>query len=184
MCAKNVMKFRLMTKGQKYFIILTIFICGLLFFANALAFNLISTSIFVKDIIAYASIAVATVLTIIILTILIRDKRKKSSALDEKTESNEVPRKVSPMIIIQKTSNSVETNAAGDKHQSTKQFPVEAAKVICPACRKEFNLPTFWGDLIVDFGPPKQSNITKNCPNCQTPIPLKRKRTSEDLWKE
>ena len=91
------MKFRLMTKGQKYFIILTIFICSLLFFANALAFNLISSSIFVKDIIAYAFIAVATVLTIIILTILIRDKRKKSSALDEKTESNEVPRKVSPI---------------------------------------------------------------------------------------
>ena len=163
---------------------MAIFACSLLFFANALAFNLISSSILVNDFIAYAILAVATVLTIITLTILIRDKRKKSNALDAITESNELSCKVSPSISIQKTSNVVEANLAGGKNQSAKQFVMKTAKMICPACRKEFSLPAFWGDLIVDFGPPKQSNLIKNCPNCETPIPLKLRGSTEDNWKE
>ena len=134
-------KFRLITKGQKYFVAVAIIAFGLLLFANALAFNLISSSIFVNNVIAYAFIAVATVITVITLTILIRDKRKKSNELDAFIESNEVSGKVSPPISIQKTSKVVEANLADEKNQSAKQFAMETTKVICPACRKEFNLP-------------------------------------------
>ena len=174
-------KFRLITKRQKYIIFVAIFTSGLLFFANALTFNLISSPIFVNDIIAYAFLAAATVVTILTLTILIRDKRKKSTGFDIITESNEVSSKVSPSISIQKTSSTVEANLAGEKNQSAKQFVMETAKLICPACRKEFSLPIYQKDLIVDFGPPKQSNIIKNCPNCETPIPLKHQNGQEHI---
>jgi predicted RNA-binding Zn-ribbon protein involved in translation (DUF1610 family) len=60
----------------------------------------------------------------------------------------------------------------------------EKARLICPACRKEAILPSFMGNYIVDYGPPKLHQVTWNCPNCNQSINLKKVGvTEEDIWK-
>ena len=179
----TVTELRRITKGQKYVIIMVIFVCGLLIYANVVAFNLISAPTFVNDIIAYATLTVAVTLTIIILRIVIRDKSKSNELtytipLAVSTKETVKISNKTPLPII------LPANIDEKEKQPTHQLTMQPTKLICPACRKEFNIPTFWGDLIVDFGPPKQSNLIKNCPNCETPIPLKRKDVPEDIWKE
>jgi hypothetical protein len=337
---------RQFTKGQKFFVIMAIFVCSLLFYANAVAFNLISAPIFVNDIIAYAALTVAVTLTVITLTIVIRDKRRsvfpktqKSTVIDSIKESNaapETPDTASSPTIAQESADKVESDVAtietakvpdetpapiappakvfrkrnffviivtftvgllffanvvafglislpeyviyaavagaaalaaitltvilsekikvlGNRIKSfvsgpqiqdiinevkeTDQAPdtasapviaqvspktvdsyaellrrfgvrkaisefeedtvepeeplpqqpvIPSAKVICPACRKTFNLPDYERDYIVDFGRPKPSNPVKQCPHCQTSIPLKCSGAveEEDIWKD
>ena len=52
------------SKGQKFFVIRVAFVCGLLFYANLIVFNLISVPMFFNDIVAYAALGVAVVLTV------------------------------------------------------------------------------------------------------------------------
>ena len=63
-----------------------ILVCGLLFFADGAAFNLISAPLFVNDLISYATLSVAIILTIITLTIVLRDIRLGLSFEPEKSD--------------------------------------------------------------------------------------------------
>ena len=80
-----MIKYRQFTKGQKIFVIMGIFVCGLLFYANGVAFNLISAPTYVGDIITFSALAVAVALTVITLTIVIRDKRRSLFAITQKS---------------------------------------------------------------------------------------------------
>jgi hypothetical protein len=310
-----VTKFRQFSKGQNFFIIMFVLVCGLLFFADGAAFNLISAPLFVTDLISYATLSVAIILTIITLTIVFRDisqglpfepqkseifhtstetgkkiryvppsttiqknpgkveyeeedfknakvnhqtipepvktsskkilfitmivivvgqlifangvafglialpassiyaaiagavaltvitfaiafkdvqrtsfaKAQKSGAVVPLEESNKAPVTFSqPVNInIQKSTSALELDLAKQKNQSTQPLITQPTKLICPTCRKEFNIPFFEGNLMVDFGPPKQSNLTKLCPHCEAPVPLKRiGAKEEEIWKE
>ena len=68
--------YRQFTTGQKFFIVMAIFVSGLLIYANIDAFNVISAPLFFTDIIAYSAITIAVVLTIITLTVVISDIRR------------------------------------------------------------------------------------------------------------
>jgi hypothetical protein len=84
----------------------------------------------------------------------------------------------------QKTSRKFESDNEEPEKQLPKKPVIPPTKVICPACRKEFNLPIYEKDFIVDFGPPKKSNIAEPCFYCGALISLKRKDDQEDIWKE
>jgi hypothetical protein len=176
------MKMRQFSREQKIFGILTIFVVGLLFYANLVAFNLISVPTFVFDSIAYVALAAAVALTIVMVTIVNKDKRE---ALIEKTqESNEKLDASPPKANLQKPKSNIEL-VFGEKKQPAKQAVIKPTKLFCPACRKEFSLGSLEGDYMINFGPPKPSNIIKYCPNCRTPISLKRKGIAEeDIWND
>jgi hypothetical protein len=319
-----VIKHRQFTKGQKIFVIMGIFVCGLLFYANGVASNLISAPTYVGDIITFSALTVAVALTVITLTIVIRDKRRSLFAKKQKSivansdkESIEIPSSVlssvdsqentdkvesdivavakvfgkrnlfviivvlvvglllvanagafglislpqysiyatlagaiaiatipltillsdkikalghriknfwaepdiqeiikevkepdqvpdiAPVIAqtstikvdpytemlrqfrVQKTSRKFEADNA-EQEQLPKKPVIPPTKVICPACRKEFSLPIYERNYIVDFGQPKRSNPIERCPHCQTSIPLKRRGAVEedDMWKD
>ena len=176
------------SKEQKFFIIMTIFVCGLLIYANVVAFNLISVPTFVFDIIAYVALAAALAL---MLTVVIMDRRKRLSAktqepnvLDAAKEPNETSDVIPSPVNLQKTSKVVEVDIAEQKNLSVKQLVMEPTKIFCPACRKEFSLGIFEGDYMINFGPPKPSNIIRYCPHCDTPIALKRRGAEEDVWND
>jgi hypothetical protein len=176
------------SKEQKFFIIMTIFVCGLLIYANVVAFNLISVPTFVFDIIAYVALAAALAL---MLTVVIMDRRKRLAAktqepnvLDAAKEPNETSDVIPLPVNLQKTSKVVEVDIAEQKNQSVKQLVMDPTKLFCPACRKEFSLGIFEGDYMVDFGPPKPSNLIRYCPHCDTPIALKRRGAEEYVWND
>ncbi len=313
------------SNGQKFFLIMAVFVCSLLFYANAVTFNLISAPSYVSDIIAYSALSVAVALTLIMITIVIRDKSRgvfsktqKPNVIGVIKESNALPIMVPSTVDAQENPDKVESNppnfqtikesevsptpvppsaessnkrllfaisiaaaasllifanlvtfgliplpeyfafaaasgavalatamlvrglidkisgatsknpdsqfivavkesneasctiqtgkipdktpiafnaqkiivrkdedTAEEEKPPTKKATIPLTKLICPACRKEFSLPIYEKDLIVDFGPPKKSNIIKPCPNCGVSIPLKRKVVveEEDLWK-
>ena len=79
-------KLRQLSKGQNFFIIMFVLVCGLLFFADGIAFNLISPPLFVNDLISYATLSVAIVLTIITLTIVFGDMRQGLSFETQKSD--------------------------------------------------------------------------------------------------
>ena len=183
---------------------MAVFICGLIVYAictltNAFASPAFSVLFIVSSEtahnIAFGALAVAIALTIITLTIVIKDKRKGVSAKTQEPnaigaikELNETTAKIPSQVNIQKNANAVETDIAKQKNQSVKQSLMEPAKLkptklICPACRKEFSLPIYMRDYMVDFVTPKQSNLTRFCPYCQTPIALKQKgEVQADAW--
>jgi hypothetical protein len=177
------------SKGEKIFIVMTTLVIGLLLYANCIAFNLISVPVFVFDIIAYVALAAAVALT---LTIVIMDKRKglfvkiqEPSAIDAVKETNVTTDEVPSPTILQNTTNIVEADVEEQKNQSVIQLVTEPTKLFCPACRKEFTLGVFEGDYMVNFGPPKPSNIIRYCPHCDSPIALKRKGSvEEEPWSD
>ncbi len=171
---------RQFSKEQKIFGIMTIFVVGLLFYANLVAFNLISVPAFVFDSIAYVALAAAVALAIVMVTIVNKDKHEAMIA--EKQEPNEKADASLPKVNLQKPTSNIEL-VFGEKKQPVKQVVIKPTKLFCPACRKEFSLGSLEGDYMINFGPPKSSNIIKYCPNCRSPISLKRKGTAEeDLW--
>jgi hypothetical protein len=177
------------SKGEKVFVVMTIFVIGLLLYANCIAFNLISVPVFVFDFIAYVALAAAVALT---LTIVIMDKRKglfikiqEPDAVDLVKETNVMTDVIPSPTNLQKTTNVVEADVEEQKNQSVKQLVMEPTKLFCPACRKEFSLGIFEGEYMVNFGPPKPSNIIRYCPHCDSPIGLKRKGiVEEDPWSD
>ena len=166
-------------------------ICGMLIYVNATVFNLISPPGFVNDLIAFVALGLAIGLTIITLTIIIRDKRRslllktqKLNVLDANKETDKAPELVPSPTIVQKSTIIFKDD---QKTLLAKQPIIQLTKVICPACRKEFSLPDYEKDYIVDFGPPKKTNLIKKCPNCKTAVPLKYNigiLEEEDIWKE
>jgi hypothetical protein len=176
------MKMRQFSKEQKIFGILTIFVVGLLFYANLVAFNLISVPAFVFDSIAYVALATAVSLTIVMVTVVNKDKREawiaKTQEPNEKSDPNP------PKVNLQKPTSNIEL-VFGEKKQPVKQVVIKPTKLFCPACRKEFSLGGLEGDYMINFGPPKPSNLIKYCPNCRSPISLKRKGVAEeDIWND
>jgi hypothetical protein len=197
---------------QKFFLIMVTLVCALLFYANGVAFKLISAPVFAIDIIGYAVLAVAVALAILTLSIVIRDKRRdffsrthSSNFFDSVKESNEIPYTVpsepaaqepvkisskTPLPILFPVNNSsrtdkVEVDKVEQKKQPTKRLITQTTTLTCPACRKKFDLPIYLGDLMVDFGPPKPSNLIRPCPHCGEFITLKRRGAEEEtVWRE
>ncbi len=87
---------------------------------------------------------------------------------------------------FQKTTSKPEADTVKQEKLSPKETVIPRTKVICPACRKEIWLPDYMKEYVVDFGPPKKSNIIKICPSCQASVPLKRIGVldEEEIWKE
>lgn len=117
---------------------MAIFVCGSLFYANGVAFNLISAPMFVNDIIAYAALTVAVTLTIITLTIVIRDKRKgifiKTQKLnvDSVVELDQASDTVSSPTIAQTRADIVESDVAAIE---TAKVPDETPAPITPSSK-------------------------------------------------
>lgn len=192
---------RELSAKQKLLTTMAAFICGLIVYAVCTLTNVFNSPVFsvffivsqetAYDI-AFGALAVAIALTVITLTIVIRDMRKgvfaktqESNAVGAIKEPNETLDTVPSPVNIQKNTNAVEADIAEQKNQYVKQSLMEPTKLICPACRKEFSLPIFEGDYMVNFGTPEQSNLTRYCPYCQAPISLKRKGAVEaDAWND
>ncbi len=197
---------------RNIFVIIVAFTVGLLFFANVVAFGLISLPAYViyaavVGAVVLASISVAVILGGKIEVLGTRIKRFISveslrDIFDEEKETDQALDTAAEPVISQTTTKKVDSyeelfrqfgfqsaryKVEADKAEQEKlpKKPVILpTKVICPACRKEFNLPVYKKDLIVDFGSPKKSNLIEPCPYCGVLIPLKRKGDQEDIWKE
>jgi prepilin signal peptidase PulO-like enzyme (type II secretory pathway) len=199
---------------RSLFVIIVALTVGLLLFANAVAFGLIS----LHEYSMYAAVAGAVAIAAIVVTIILIEKIKIlgekikkfvsepqiREIINEVKEPYQAPDTAPAPVIaqtntkkvdsyaellrqfsVQKTINKLEVDKAEQEKQLPKKPVIPPTKVICPACRKEFSLPIYEKDLIVDFGSPKQSNTIKECPHCRTPMRLKRKGTvEEDIWKE
>jgi hypothetical protein len=197
---------------RNLFVIIVVLVVGLLLVANAGAFGLIS----LPQYSIYATLAGAIAIATIPLTILLSDKIKAlghriknfwaepdiQEIIKEVKEPDQVP-DIAPVIAqtstikvdpytemlrqfrVQKTSRKFEADNA-EQEQLPKKPVIPPTKVICPACRKEFSLPIYERNYIVDFGQPKRSNPIERCPHCQTSIPLKRRGAVEedDMWKD
>ena len=200
---------------RNLFVIIVVLVVGLLLVANAGAFGLIS----LPQYSIYAALAGAIAIATIPLTILLGDKIKvlghKIKSLLAEPDIQEIIKEIkipdqapdiapAPVIAqtstikvdpytemlrqfrIQKTVRKLEADTEEQEKQLPKKSVIPPTKVMCPACRKEFNLPNYEIDYIVDFGQPKRSTLIKRCPHCQTSIPLKRSGVveEEDIWKD
>jgi hypothetical protein len=198
---------------RNLFVIIVVLVVGLLLVANAGAFGLIS----LPQYSIYAALAGAIAIATIPLTILLGDKIKAlgqriksflaepdiQEIIKEVKEPDQAP-DIAPAPVIAQTSTikvdpysemlrqfSVQRTARklyADDVEQEKQLPkkpvILPTNVICPACRKEFSLPVYERDFIVDFGPLKKSNVIEPCFYCGALIPLKRKGDQEGIWKE
>ena len=158
-----------------------IFVISLLVYANGIAFNLFSAPMFANDIIAYVALAVAVTFAAIVLTTIFRDIRHGVSTKTEMPipvtvheNINEI--ELSPEALQTIKNLEIEMEESEQKKQQLKQIIEPPTKVICPACREAFYLPNYERDYIVDFGPPKQSNVYRRCPHCKLPIALKQEK--------
>jgi hypothetical protein len=202
-------------KKRNLFVIIVAFIVvGLLFFANAVAFGLISLPAYS----IYAAVVGAVTLIAIAVTMLSGEKIKSlgnriksvvaepqiQDIINEYKETDQTPETAPAPVIAQKEIKKVDPCAelfrqygfqkastpeadTVKQEKSTPKVPVILrTKVICPACRKEIMLPDYMKEYVVDFGPPRKSNITKICPSCQASVPLKRIGVldEEEIWKE
>ncbi len=199
---------------RNLFVIIVAFTVGLLFFANAVAFGLIS----LPEYSIYAAVAGAVALAAIAVTVILGGKIKVLGSkikrfvsepeiqdiINEIKETDQAPDTAPASVIAQTSMKKVDSYAElfrqfgvqktvgrleADKAEQEKQLPkkpvIPPTKVTCPTCRKEFTLPNYERNYIVDFGPPKQSNLIKRCPHCDTFIALKQKGSAEEnLWKE
>ncbi len=184
---------------------MSIFVCGLLFYANAIAFDLFIVPEFVNSIILYVAIAVAVALTITIIAIAIREIRLGVSPKTQKpqtpatTKEPEETPKIAPTqanvqesikpqpqlqtLKTQKTADGVEIKLPGP--QQFKPPTKDYTTLICPACRKEFNVSIYQGVVMVDFAPPRTPKLIRSCPHCNADIPVKQKGLiSEDIWRD
>ena len=171
-----------------WFVTMIVIVVAQLIFANGVAFGLID----LPDSSIYAAIAGAVALTVITFAVALKDIQRSAYAKAQKTEvvaplkePNKAPLTFSQPVNIQKSTSILELDLAKPKNHSTQPLITQPTRLICPTCRKEFNIPFFEGNLMVDFGPPKQSNLIKLCPNCEAPVPLKRiGAAEEEIWKE
>jgi hypothetical protein len=171
-------------------------IAGLLIFANFVTFGLIPLPEYFAFAAASGAVAIATVMLIRGFIDKISGatpKKNDSQFIVAVKESNEAsctiqtcktPDKTPIAFNVQKIKYRIDEDTEEEEKPPTKQVTIPRTKLICPACRKEFSLPIYEKDLIVDFGPLKKSNIIKPCPNCGAAIALKRKVVveEEDLW--
>ena len=171
-----------------WFVTMIVIVVAQLIFANGVAFGLIA----LPDSSIYAAIAGAVALTVITFAVALKDIQRSSLCKSTKIrcscrlkEPNKAPVTFIQPVNIQKSTSVLELDLAKQKNQSTQPLIRQPTKLICPTCRKEFNIPFFEGNLMVDFGPPKQSNLIKLCPHCEAPVPLKRiGAAEEEIWKE
>lgn len=169
------------------FVTMIAIVVAQLIFANGVAFGLIA----LPESSIYAAIAGAVALTVITFAVALKDIQKSAFAKTQKPvavapqkETNKTPVTLIQPVNTQKSTSALDLPLAKQKNQSTQPLIRQPTKLICPTCRKEFNIPFFEGNLMVDFGPPKQSNIIKRCPNCEEFVPLKRIGAKEEIWEE
>ena len=170
----------------------------LLFYAIGVLLRLIDSFIFAPDVEAIVVEVVAGFLFALMFSFDFIEKRKGVlsdgpdmclSSISAQESGNEVESEldVSESLEVQKSTILVEAAGVEPKNHSlpVKEL-IERPVRICPACRKEFTLPVYESDYIVDFGSPKQSNLIKRCLNCGVSIALKRIGAVEDehVWKE
>ena len=101
------------------------------------------------DFLIYAAIGSAVAVTLIPLAIVLIDKRKGVASIEHSTlnipQENIEISNIPPLIIlpaeIQKSMDRAGEDTAEQKKQPVKQLTMQVTKLICPACRKEFNLP-------------------------------------------
>ncbi len=199
---------------RNVFVIIVAFTIGLLFFANTVAFGLIS----LPEYSIYSAVAGAVAVATIAVTVMLSEKVKvlgskiksflsepdMQEIIKEVKEPDQSPDTAPAPVIAQTSMKKVDAYAEllrrfgvqktfsrfeADKAEQEKQLPkkpvISPTKVICPACRKEFNLPIYERNYIVDFGPSKPSNLIRRCPHCETFVTLKQKGAlEENLWKE
>lgn len=199
---------------RNLFVIIVAFIVGLLFFANAVAFGLISLPAYS----IYAAVVGAVILIALTVTMFSGEKIKilgsriksfladpqMQDIINEYKETDQTPETAPAPVIAQKEIKKVdpyaelfrqfdfqkastpEADIVKQEKLSPKKPVIQRTKVICPACRKEIMLPDYMKDYVVDFGPPRKSDVTKICPSCQASVPLKRIGVldEEEIWKE
>ena len=177
---------------------MAIIVFCLLFYAIGVLLRLIDSFIFAPDVEAIVVEVVAGFLFAVMFSFDFIAKRKDAlldsadtslASIGAQESGNEVGSEldVFQSIGVQKSTVTVEAAGVEQKdHSASIKEVIERPSRICPACRKEFTLPVYESDYIVDFGPPKQSNLIKLCPNCGVSIALKRigSLNEEDIWKE
>ena len=198
---------------RNLFIIIVALTVALLFFANAGAFGLINLPEYSIYAALAGAIAIATIPLTILLgdKIKVLGHRIKGflaepdiqEIINEVKEPDQAPDIASAPVIaqtstvkvdpysellrqfgFQKTSRRFEVDTEELEKELPKKPVSPPTKVICPACRKEFSLPFYEREFIVDFGVPKKSNIIEPCFYCGALVPLKRKGDQEEIWKE
>jgi hypothetical protein len=179
-------------KEQKLYVIIIIAVFCLLLFAIVIALNLVTSPVFSSDVVAIGAVTVAVVLIMIMYAIDFIEKRKgalsevaNKQVIGTVKEPDEAAVEVLSAVNIQKSAFKVELNKVEQKNQLAKQLMSPTEKLICPACRKDFNPPFIMTEFIVDFGP--ASKVPRKivyCPHCDQPISLKQKSVMEaDVWK-
>ena len=176
-------------------------ICGLLFFSDGLALGLFTIPAFALDFVAFGILAVAVVLTITFVLLGLKEKPRVSlsriqesqvvKVFEDESETlssaalsvggyGGVGRKdleIKQAIVYSKPKYMFPSVLEAEDLKKPVVFPV---KRICPACRKDFVIPSSMANYIVDFGSPKESNFNMDCPHCSAPISLKETVEEED----
>ncbi len=196
------MEQRRLSKPKILYIIIAVLVVALIAYANGVAFNLITLPSSMNNIVAYSALGVAVTLTLVIIGFVIRNVRlqgfdawKKnlpdigSPVKFDRTVSPKTPSSTSSIsaktqaIKVQKSEEKIEIEMSEDDNQLFKPMKASPSKLICPACRKEFEMPAYLGELMVDFGPRKSSNLIRECRHCGTIIALKQAGASDEVWK-
>jgi hypothetical protein len=178
-------------KEQKVYTIMVFIIVCLLFYAIGIALNLFASLIFTPEVDAILAETTAVVLIIIMYSITFIEKRKEVpsetpniQAIDTIKEPNKTPIAAPPTVNTQKITIKYEPKKTEKKEQPAKQPIVPREKLMCPACRKDFNKPIYMKGFTIDYGSP--SKLPKRivyCPHCDQAINLKEKSTlEEDIW--
>ena len=161
-------------------------VSALMVYADGVALNIFPAPV-AQDLISYVTLAAAVALTAFTLGMDSKDERedrllrtfdvqvtetaketnraKENAALPITTQSKRQNQPSIPRPVVHSIDNK---KIVIDRAQET-------VKIICPACRKEFILPSYLADYVLDFGPPKQTNRIINCHYCETLIRLKQK---------
>jgi uncharacterized membrane protein len=185
-------------KKRNLFAVIAIIVFCLLFYAMGVVLHLVASFIFAPDIEAILAEVVAVILLVVMFYLDFIEKRRGTPLDSHRTDLSSISARENvkhvesdPEVIqsvkVQKSTIKVEA-AKAEQNQSAlvKQLITHPTYLICPVCRKEFSLPIYERDYIVDFGPPKQSNLIKHCLYCGASISLKRIGTVEEegIWKD
>ena len=178
-------------------------ICGLLFFSDGIALGLFTIPRFALDFVAFGILAVAVVLTVTFVVLGLKDKPRASlSRIQEspvvKIVEDEAETLSSAALLVDgdggvgRKDLEIKTSVVYSKPKymfrsvldvkDVKKPVVFPVKRICPACRNDFVIPSSMASYIVDFGSPKESNFSMDCPHCNASISLKETAQEGDIW--
>jgi hypothetical protein len=179
------------SKEQKLDIIIIAVTLCLLLYAIGIVLNLFASLVFAPDVDAILAETAAVVLIIVMYSIAFVGKRKgvlsetpNIRVIDVIKEPDKAPTAARPTVNTQQVTVKNEPKIAEKKEQTAKQPVVSREKLICPACRKEFDKPSYMEGFTIDYGSPSnQPGKIVYCPHCYQLINLKqRSSTEEDVW--